>query len=38
MSFIKGLYDVENSIKLTKFEGALLKVNAPEKLDKLLIE
>ena len=35
MSFIKGLYDVENSIKLTKFEGKVLKVNPPKKLDKL---
>ena len=32
MSFIKGLYDVENSIKLTKFEGKGLEVSPTESL------
>ena len=35
MSFIKGLNDIDNNIKLQKFEGNNLTVNKPETLDPL---
>ena len=35
MSFIKGLYDIENNIKLQKYEGKDLEVNKPETLNLL---
>ena len=35
MSFIKGLNDIDNNIKLQKFEGKNLMVNKPETLESL---
>ena len=35
MSFIKGLNDIDNNIKLQKFEGKNLTVNKPETLESL---
>ena len=35
MSFIKGLNDIDNNIKLQKFEGNNLTVNKPETLESL---
>ena len=35
MSFIKGLNDIENNIKLQKYEGKNLTVNKPETLESL---
>ena len=35
MSFIKGLNDIDNNIKLQKYEGENLKVNKPETLESL---
>ena len=35
MTFIKGLNDIENNIKLQKYEGKDLVVNKPDQLDNL---
>ena len=35
MSFIKGLNDIDNNIKLQKYEGKNLIVDKPDTLEKL---